>query len=58
MLHVHIYKDYVNLCDIRVGSYVTLGTKDAQNLLYIYYAIGMIHAKYLCIWSMSSSEYF
>jgi len=25
-----LYKVYVNLCDFRVGSYVTLGTKAAQ----------------------------
>jgi len=27
---IMLYKVYVNLCDIRVGSYVTLGTKAAQ----------------------------
>jgi len=30
-----IYEVYANLCDIRVGSYVTLGTKAAQSY-YIY----------------------
>jgi len=30
ILSIMLYKVYVNICDIRVGSYVTLGTKAAQ----------------------------
>jgi len=32
-----LYKVYVNLCDFRVGSYMTLRTKAAQFLLYKFY---------------------
>jgi len=41
------YKVYVNVCDFRAGSYVTLGTEAAQCA----HVIRMIHAKYFCIWS-------
>jgi len=44
-----LYKVYVNLCDFRVGSCVTLGTRAAQS--YIYMSLGVLHAKYFCIWS-------
>jgi len=34
-LSIMLYKDYVNLCDFRVGSYVTLGTRAAQSHIYM-----------------------
>jgi len=49
MLYI-IYKVYVNLCYLRVGS-CDSGTKAAH-----LHAIGMIHAKYLCIWIWSTSS--
>jgi len=33
-----LYKVHVNLCDLRAGSYVTLGTRAAQS--YIYMSLG------------------
>jgi len=42
-LSIMLYKIDVNLCDIRVGSYVTLGTKAAQSY-YISDEVG-------CLWS-------
>jgi len=38
-----IYKVNINLCDFRVGSYVTLGTRAAQCYIYV---IKMIQTKY------------
>jgi len=55
-LSIMLYKVYVNLCDFKMGSYVSLGTTAAQS--YIYMTLGCSMQTYYCIWSTGLKEDF